>query len=336
MIQKLIIMKILVVFVISSIFVLLFSISSIPAQRIMEEDQLDIVVKEPFVLYENNRVGLSETYINPFEDWAFKRIFASEASKEVVRAFLNAVLEGTRHIETIAYCKNEYPGEIKDEAGAVFDFICTDIDGTTFLVEVQRQEQSFFKERSLFYTSRLISDQAPKGDKEWKYNLKEIYSIALLEQFCLPDTEINTYMHNVSLCHTDTGALFYDKLHFIYIEVKKFAKKSTELVSALDEWIYALKHASKMNDEPHFLKAPGLVHFFHLAKYANLTQEERNMYRTAQQVKWDNKNVMDFQLEKALQKQALEVALEMKKDGVSIDTIIKYTKVSKEQIEALT
>ena len=301
----------------------------------MEEDQLDIVVKEPFELYENNRVGLSETYINPFEDWAFKRIFASEASKEVVKAFLNAVLEGTRHIETIAYYKNEYPGEIKDEAGAVFDFICTDVDGTTFLVEVQRQEQSFFKERSLFYTSRLISDQAPKGDKEWKYNLKEIYSIALLEQFCLPDTEVNMYLHNISLCNTNTGVPFYDKLHFIYIEVKKFAKERTELNSALDEWIYALKHASKMNDEPHFLKAPGLVHFFDLAKYANLTQEERNMYRTAQQVKWDNKNVMDFQLEKALEKQALEIANRLKEKGFSAEEIAEVTRLPVSKIMEL-
>ena len=60
------------------------------------------------------------------------------------------------------------------------------------------------------------------------------------------------------------------------------------------------------------------------------------MYRSAQQVKWDNQNVLDFQLEKALQKQALEVALEMKNDGVSVDRIVKYTKLSKDEIEALS
>ncbi|RZK20503.1 MAG: Rpn family recombination-promoting nuclease/putative transposase [Flavobacterium sp.] len=309
----------------------------------MEEDLLDIVIKEPSGLYESKTTSRSETYINPFEDWAFKRIFASETSQEMVRAFLNEVLKGKRQIETITYGKNEYPREIKDEGGAVFDFVCTDIDGTTFLVEVQRQEQRFFKERSLFYTSRLISDQAQKGDKGWKYDLKEIYSIGLLEQFCLPDTAVDKYLHDVSLCYTNTGVAFYDKLHFIYIEVKKFAKKSTELVSALDEWIYALKHASKMNDEPHFLKAPGLVHFFHLAKYANLTQEERNMYRTAQQVKWDNQNVLDFQLEKAhergIEKGALEIAREianrLKKKGLSAEEIAEVTELTVDKIIAL-
>jgi len=200
---------------------------------------------------------------------------------------------------------------------------------------VQRQEQSYFKERSLFYISRLISDQAPKGDKEWKYNLKEIYSIALLEKFCLPDTDANTYLHNVSLCYTKTEEPFYDKLHFIYIEVKKFAKEGNELNSPLDEWIYALKHASEMNDEPHFLKAPELSKFFYLAKYANLTQEERNMYRTAQQVKWDNQNVMDFQIEKAIHKQALEFAMRLKEKGHTLKEIAEITQLSIDDIEQL-
>ena len=90
-----------------------------------------------------------------------------------------------------------------------------------------------------------------------------------------------------------------------------------------------------MNDEPHFLKAPGLVHFFDLAKYANLTQEERNMYRTAQQVKWDNKNVMDFQLEKALEKQALEIANRLKEKGFSAEEISEFTRLTVNKIMEL-
>lgn len=70
---------------------------------IMEEGLLDTIVSEPSGVYESNSIGESEIYINPFEDWAFKKIFASETSKEVVKAFLNELLEGKRQIETIAY-----------------------------------------------------------------------------------------------------------------------------------------------------------------------------------------------------------------------------------------
>lgn len=316
----------------------------------IEEELLEHHVSEAVEAYVTSSNNPGQFYINPFNDWAFKKIFASETSKEVVKAFLNEVLEGKRQIETIIYGKNEYPGEIKDEAGSVFDFVCTDADGTTFLVEVQSQKQDNYKERSLFYASRLLSDQAPKGRPDWKYNLKEIYSISLLEKFCLPDTDDSVYLHHVSLCNAKTGKLFYDKLHFIYIEVMKFAKKEAELKSALDQWVYALKHASKMKEEPAFLKAPGLTHFFYLAKYANLTPEERNMYRTAEQVRWDNQNVLDYAKREGLEEgrqeglekgrlkaltEKKEIALEMKEDGINIDRIIKYTKLSKEQIEAL-
>jgi len=305
----------------------------------MSEELKENIISEPSGIYENNIRGLPVTYINPFEDWVFKRIFASETSKEVVKAFLNGILRGKRQIETIVYGKNEYPGEIKNESGSVFDFVCTDINGVTFLVEVQRQEQEYFKERSLFYTSRLISDLAPKGDKKWKYNLKEIYSISLLEKFCLPDTKDDVYLHNVSLCNTDTGAIFYEKLHFIYIEVMKFVKKEAELKSDLDQWIYALKHASKMKEEPHFLKAPGLEQFFYLAKYANLTTEERNMYRTAQQVRWDNQNVKDFEMKKVYEKgeykKALEIAAKLKYKGYTLAEIVELTDLSVDHLKEL-
>lgn len=301
----------------------------------MEEEWLDNKVSEPLGVYENSTTGLSETYINPFDDWAFKKIFASETSKEVIKTFLNEVLEGKRQIDTITYGKNEYPGEIKDEAGSVFDFICTDADGTSFLVEVQKRKQEHFKERSLFYASRLISDQAPKGDINWKYNLKEIYSISLLEEFCLPDTEAGIYLHNVSLCHTKTGKLFYEKLHFIYIEVMKFAKKETELKSALDQWIYALKHASTMKQEPPFLNAPGLTNFFYLARYANLTKEERNMYRTAQQRAWDNYSILDYAKKEGHEVGALAekkaIAKNLKIKGIDLNIITDVTGLSIEE-----
>lgn len=95
----------------------------------------------------------------------------------------------------------------------------------------------------------------------------------------------------------------------------KFAKKEAELKSALDQWIYALKHASKMKEEPHFLKAPGLAHFFYLAKYANLTLEERTMYRTAEQRQWDNFSILDYAKKEARESGAEEGREEGREEG---------------------
>jgi len=71
------------------------------------------------------------------------------------------------------------------------------------------------------------------------------------------------------------------------------------LVTPLDEWLYALKHAPELEEQPDFLSAREINHFFDLARYSNFTEEERHMYRTAQQVKWDNENALDFAKNKA-------------------------------------
>lgn len=69
--------------------------------------------------YVNGNHSSDQVYINPFDDWAFKRIFTVEAHKEVTIAFLNEVLVGKRQIASITFSKNEYPGEIKHERSSI-------------------------------------------------------------------------------------------------------------------------------------------------------------------------------------------------------------------------
>lgn len=79
--------------------------------------------------------------------------------------------------------------------------------------------------------------------------------------------------------------------------------------------------------------------FFESTRCAKFTKEELEMYRTAQQEGWDNQNVLDFAMEKGLeeaaQTKANEIAMEMLKEGVDIEQIAKWTKLSKEQILSL-
>jgi len=304
----------------------------------MEEEIFGNTVNEPGAAYYLDNKQMTSIYINPFRDKFFKKIFASETSKEVLRSFLNVILQELpekRDVKTVVYGKNEYPGEIDSEGGSAFDVICTDTNGATFLVEVQQARQRYFKERSVFYAGRLMSDQAPKGVSKWKYDLKDVYVICLLTGFELPDCDPDSYFHNIGLCDKKTGKLFYKKLDFIYLVLDKFHKQKDQLTTGLDEWLYALKYTAEMNEQPDFFKTPKLTEFFHLAKYSNLTIEERKMYRTQQQMEWDNQNVFDYAIEEALEKGFKGLALEMKQDGINIDRIVKYTKLSREQIEAL-
>ena len=93
---------------------------------------------------------------------------------------MNQLFLGQKVILDLTYNQTEFYGDTEDSKRAIFDLLCTGDNGQQFIVEMQRGRQDFFKERAIFYTSRLISEQLPKGNK-WGYKLKEVYFIALLE-----------------------------------------------------------------------------------------------------------------------------------------------------------
>ncbi len=287
-------------------------------------------------------------YIDPLVDFAFKKIFGSEPNKDLRIAFLNEVFRGRKHIVDLVYDKNEHPGDLKHEGAAIFDLLCTGENDEKFLIEVQRGRQGNFKERALFYTSRLISNQAPKGNRsEWAYNLTGVYLVALLEDFTLPASPGDEYLHDICLCNRETGEIFYDKLGYTYIELRKFVKGDGELETELDKWLYVLKNMSRMDKIPVYLRKPIFEKLFNIAEYTNLTREEKNMYDSSLKYKWDNKNVLDYAIKEAKEegielgieqgehKKALAVALEFKKMGLKNEDISKGTGLSIEEIEKL-
>ena len=76
-------------------------------------------------------------FIDVFVDWAWKRIFSTPESKPILIGLLNHLFKGRKYITAIEYGKNDYPGENAEEGGFVFDVVCTDIDGSKFIIEVQ-------------------------------------------------------------------------------------------------------------------------------------------------------------------------------------------------------
>lgn len=286
-----------------------------------------------------NNVPITK-YIDPLVDFAFKKIFGTEPNKDLLIAFLNEVMRGHRHITDVVYNQNEHPGDIASEGGVIFDLLCTGVQGEQFLIEIQRGRQENFKQRALFYMSRLISNQAPKGRRhEWKYNLKEVYLIALLDGFVLEDSAADSFIQDIFLCNKQNGKIFYEKLSYTYIELLKFDKNEDELETDLDRWLYVLKNMSKMNKIPVYLRKPIFEKLFNIAEYSKFTTEEKKMYNNRMKYKWDNKNVLDYAVKIGREETTLEVKKEiagkMKKTGMPIAEIAKFTDLPIEEISAL-
>ena len=115
-------------------------------------------------------------FINPFTDVGFKRIFGQAIHKELLIDFLNDLLVGEKRITDITFLDKELLPDFSGDRGVIYDIYCTNEDGEQFIVEMQNREQTFFRERALYYLSQAIARQGERG-AEWKFNLKAVYGI---------------------------------------------------------------------------------------------------------------------------------------------------------------
>ena len=128
--------------------------------------------EEPFVL--------TDKYINPLTDFGFKKLFGTEANKDLLIDFLNILLPAHHQIKDLFYDKNEHLGSIAGDRMAVFDIHCRSKNGEHFIVEIQRKKQTYFKDRSIFYSTFPIHANATQGS-DWNFKLPAIYTIAILD-----------------------------------------------------------------------------------------------------------------------------------------------------------
>lgn len=246
-------------------------------------------------------------YIDPTTDYGFKRIFGTEANKDLLKSFLNELFRGRKEIKELYYNKNEHVGDAGDIGTVIFDLTCTGSNGEQFVIEVQRSSQVNLKRRMLYYGSKLIADQAPKGNrKEWNYAISEVYVIVLMDGFPMPGRGVNKgFLHDICLCNRENGEVFYEDLGFIYLELINFTKGETYLSNDLDRWLHVLKNMSTMDKLPVYLRKPIFEKLFQIAEYSKLNKEEREMYDVSLKRKWDAEAIRQYQeqqLEEAIRR----------------------------------
>ena len=114
-----------------------------------------------------------EKYINPFTDYGFKRLFGEEPNKNLLLDFLNELLKKEQgRITELQYLKNENLAITELNRKAIFDLYCTNEKGEKFIVELQKTKQKFFKDRTVYYSTFPIQEQATVGS-EWNFGIKK-------------------------------------------------------------------------------------------------------------------------------------------------------------------
>lgn len=243
--------------------------------------------------------GKMGTYLDLRTDFGFKRIFGTETEKDVLIAFLNDILINRKVITDISFNPNEQTGPLPGSRKMVLDLICTGQNGEQFIIEVQRIYHPNFIDRAVFYSSRLLHDQAPKGGN-WDYSLKEVYFIGILD-FTLDSSAKDEYLHYIKLAYEKTGNTFYEKLAFIFIEIPKFVKTEDQLQTEMDKWLFILKNLSSLKKLPAILNRRIFGKLFQLAAISNLTKAEFMKYEKDLMAAWDEYSFRKYAREQGYQ-----------------------------------
>ena len=104
---------------------------------------------------------LKDKYVNPYTDFGFKKLFGTEMNKDLLISFINSLLNGKEVVKDLTYLNTEHLGTSEADRKAVFDVYCENENGEKILVEMQRGEQQFFKDRSLYYSSKTAASTTP-------------------------------------------------------------------------------------------------------------------------------------------------------------------------------
>ena len=306
---------------------------------------------------------IEDRYISLLTDFGFKRIFGTALNKELLICFLNSLFDGKQVVKDVKYLNNEHLGDVYVARKAIFDVYCEGENGEKFIVEMQNAYQEFFKDRSLFYSTFPIREQAVKGS-DWDFKLSHVYTVALLN-FDMKEEAFDqeAICHYVKLCDTTTHKVFYEKLDFIYVEIAKFEKTEEELVTLYDKWLYVLKNLSTLNNRPKALRDKVFDRLFEEAEIARFTPRELREYEDSRKAYRDLKNSLDTALRQGHAKGLeeghakgleegrteglaegraegraegmIEMAKNLKSLGVDVKTIIQASGLAEDQIEQL-
>lgn len=267
-------------------------------------------------------------YINPYTDFGFKKLFGEDGNKDLLIDFLNQLLPPHHQIASLYFRNVEKLGDREAERKAIFDIHCKALSGEMFIVEMQKAKVKYFKDRSLFYITFPIRDQAQKGD--WNFKLSPIYFVAILDFEYDENEEKRKFKREVALKDQD-GDLFFDNLHFKFLQMPLFNLQAHELETKFDKWCYFLKNLENFDQMPTILNEPIFQKAFETAALAGLNAEQRDSYEQSLIQYRDLKSAMETAVEEA----TLVIARNGIAEGLDTGLIARLTGLSSQQVEQL-
>lgn len=213
-----------------------------------------------------------------------------------------------------------------DDKSAIFDIYGVTEAGSPILIEVQQNFNTFFLDRLIYYTSRVISRTVKKSQK---YDLPHIYVLSLLTENQFP-LERNMYLHHAQIVRN--RHLFYNKLDIYLIEVEKFfaiddrTEQERREMSDRTEMLRIFRDVLEEKDIP----AEKLLRLLDKDFAKDVSLKGYTDETLLNEV--DGMTDLLYEKQGSYQQGKEDVAKAMLIEGDSVEKIVRVTKISKDRI----
>ncbi|WP_265025621.1 Rpn family recombination-promoting nuclease/putative transposase [Wolbachia endosymbiont of Rhagoletis indifferens] len=276
-------------------------------------------------------------FLDPKNNFAFKRIFGTEKNKDILVHFLNDILglTGEAEIKDVKFLSPIQNPEIAAKKESIVDVLCRDFTGVQFICEMQVARTSGFEKRAQYYAAKAYSSQADVGARY--QDLKGVVFIAITDFILFPDKV--AYKSD----HVTFDKVTYEHdlkdFSFTFIELPKFPKtKEDQLENIVEKWCYFFKHASETSEED-LKKIVGsdviIGRAYNELNQYNWSEEERFTYGQDKKREDDNLSCLNQKFDEGKIEGKIEVAKNLLKADISIDIISQTTGLPQAEIKRL-
>ena len=273
-------------------------------------------------------------------DFAFKKVFGSADSKDILISFLNAIIdfENNRKIQDLTIVDPYNIPMLKGMKDTFVDVKAQLDDGSWVIIEMQVLNHEGFEKRVLYNAAKNYSIQLTKGDA---YHLLNPVIALTITDFILFDTS-SELINNFKLIEKKQFIEYSDDIELIFIELPKFIKTETELKTIQDKWLYFIKNSGDLDYIPNNIEQE-LEKAFDIANEANLSVEELELQHKKKDWIYIQKSSIELAIktglkqgiEEGINKASTAIALNLLEKGIDIVTIAEVTSLPESEIKQL-
>jgi len=277
-------------------------------------------------------------FISPKVDYAFKKIFGSEQSKEILISFLNAVIyEEKKIIQSLTILNPYNPGQAMTLKDTYLDIKAVLADGSIVVIEMQIARVSAFSKRVIYNLSKAYSNQLGIGEEY--LSLTPVIAVTITDFILFNQTPdvINQFVFQEKTKKFEYPDV---ELQVIFIELPKFKKNLSELNSLSDKWIYFIKEAATLDTIPDSLGEVSEIELaLNIANQAKMTVEELEIVDRRGIMLQDEKGRITYAEEQGRIKQTIALAMRFLKKrfgDIPVAITSRVEDLSLKQLESLT